>query len=270
MPRVETALTMKKMAASASARADRREVARLALRELLQHVGLLARTLRADGGGAAFQLPRTKSAVTLLTAGRQFAVDVKPFDAGFAGHGVGSAQIASATAAYEQAMNTQGVSRTEHVAARAHIRGQVAAAVRAVRRLDLIIANDLRGNDVIQAQWKQLRRVEDPRGTRGASGSGGDSPATPHFNQRPGRRNGGCDDTHTRRRRYRTLMWRGPCQVRVGGRRAITPAPFLGGSRAERSRVLDSRATDVKRLVLITVCWVTRGTSTDRWLSTFA
>jgi len=65
------------------------------------------------------------------------------------------------------------------VAARAHIRGQVAAAVRAVRRLDLIIANDLRGNDVIQAQWKQLRRVEDPRGTRGASGSGGDSPATP-------------------------------------------------------------------------------------------
>jgi len=123
--------------------------------------------------------------VTLLTAGRQFAVDVKPFDADFAGHGVGSAQIASATAAYEQAMNTQGVSRTEHVAARAHIRGQVAAAVRAVRRLDLIIANDLRGNDVIQAQWKQLRRVEDPRGTRGASGSGGDSPATPPLQPAP-------------------------------------------------------------------------------------
>jgi len=101
------AADMKKMAASASARADRREAARLALRELLQHVGLLARTLWADGRGVpAFQLPRTKSAVTLLTAGRQFAVDVKPFDADFAGHGVGSAQIGSATAAYEQAMNT--------------------------------------------------------------------------------------------------------------------------------------------------------------------
>jgi hypothetical protein len=164
------AADMRKMAASASARADRRETARKALRELLQNVAQLARTLRAEGRTLpAFDLPRSKSAVTLLTAGRQFAVDVKPFDADFAGHGMGAAQIASTTAAFEQAMNTQGTSRGEHVAARAHIRGSVAAAIRSVRRLDLIVANDLRDNHVIQAQWKQLRRLEDPRASRGGS-----------------------------------------------------------------------------------------------------
>ena len=173
------AADMRKMSASASARADRREAARRTLRELLQHVAGLARTLRAEGRTLpAFNLPRSKSAVTLLTAGRQFAVDVKPFEADFAGHGMGSAQIASTTAAFEQAMNTQGTSRTEHVAARAHIRGRVSAAVRSVRRLDVIIANDLRDNQVIQAQWKQLRRLEDPRLSRGVSGSSVDSPAT--------------------------------------------------------------------------------------------
>jgi hypothetical protein len=174
-----SAADMKKMAASASARADRREAARRTLRELLQNVALLGRTLRAEGRTLpAFDLPRSKSAVMLLTAGRQFAVDVQPFEADFAGHGMGAAQIASTTAAFEQAMNTQGTSRTEHVAARAHIRGLVAAAVRSVRRLDLIVANDLRDNQVIQAQWKQLRRLEDPRASRGASGAGSDPAAT--------------------------------------------------------------------------------------------
>jgi hypothetical protein len=177
------AADMRKMAASASARADRRETARKALRELLQNVAQLARTLRAEGRTLpAFDLPRSKSAVTLLTAGRQFAVDVKPFDADFAGHGMGAAQIASTTSAFEQAMNTQGTSRGEHVAARAHIRGSVAAAIRSVRRLDLIVANDLRDNHVIQAliqaQWKQLRRLEDPRTSRGDSGGDIESPAT--------------------------------------------------------------------------------------------
>jgi hypothetical protein len=69
-----------------------------------------------------------------VTAGRQFALDVKPLDADFAGHGVGSAQIASATAAYEQAMNTQGLSRNEHVAARAEHRSLTEAPPRSGRR----------------------------------------------------------------------------------------------------------------------------------------
>lgn len=167
------AADMRKMAASASARAGRRGTTRRALQELLQNVAQLARTLRAEGQTLpAFDLPRSKSAVALLTAGRQFAVDVKPFEADFAGHGIGPAHIANATAAFEQAMNTQGSSRTEHVAARAHIRTRVAAAVRSVRRLDLIVANDLRDNTVIQAQWKQLRHLEDPRLSRGGGGGG--------------------------------------------------------------------------------------------------
>jgi hypothetical protein len=169
---------MKKMAASASARAGHREETRAALRELLQRVGQLARTLRAEGRPLpAFTLPRSKSALALLTAGRQFAVDMQPFEAEFAGHGMSPAQIITAAAAFEAALNTQVDGRREHVATMAQLRELFAAATRSVYRLDLIVANDLHDNSVVQAQWKQLRHVEDPRVSRNGGNGDTESPA---------------------------------------------------------------------------------------------
>ena len=55
---------------------------------------------------------------------------------------------------------------TGHVAAKARIHDLLAAALRGVRRLDLIVDNGLGHDNVVQAQWKQLRRLEDPRGPR--------------------------------------------------------------------------------------------------------
>jgi len=55
------------------------------------------------------------------------------------------------------------------VAAQARIRDLLTAATRCVRRLDLIVRNELGHDNVVQAQWKQLRRLEDPRGSRTAS-----------------------------------------------------------------------------------------------------
>ena len=164
------ATDMKKMSASASARAGRKAAARGELIDLLQKINQLARNLRAEGRPMPpFDLPASRSALALLTAGRQFAVDAAPFEAEFSGHGMGPAHMAATTAAFEAAVNDQGMSRTEHVAAKARIHDLLTAAIRGVRRLDLIIDNDLGHDNVVQASWKQLRRLEDPRGSRGSA-----------------------------------------------------------------------------------------------------
>lgn len=164
----EVAITdMKKMSASASARAGRKLKARRAVIELLQKVSQLARNLRAEGRTLPpFDLPASKSAVALLTAGRQFAVDAAPLEADFGGHGMGAAHIGNITTAFEAAVNDQGMSRGEHVAARARIHDLLTAAIRGARRLDLIVGNDLGHDNPVQAEWKQLRRLADPRGPR--------------------------------------------------------------------------------------------------------
>ena len=164
-----TATGMKKMSASVAVRGDRKAIARRALMELLQNAAQLARNLRADGQTIpGFALPASKSDVSLVTAGRQFAVDAEPFEAEFGGHGMGSAHMASTTAAFEAAGSERGMSRTQHIAAKARIHDLLATAVRGVRRLDLIVNNELRHDNVVQAQWTQLRRLEPPRGPRTA------------------------------------------------------------------------------------------------------
>src|SRR3954463_1969792 len=161
---------MKKMAASASVRAGRREAARHTLLQLLQNIVQLARNLTAEGRTLPpFDLPNSKSAQALLTAGRQFAVDVAPFDADFGGHGLSAAFITKTTDVFEAAVNDQGMSRADRAAAIARIRELLAAGTRGARRLDLIVQHDLAPNTQVQAPWQQLRRIEDPRGSRGGS-----------------------------------------------------------------------------------------------------
>jgi hypothetical protein len=171
------ATDMKKMVASASARADRKNAARTTLVHLLRDVVHLADNLRAEGRTLPpFELPASQSAVALLTAGRQFAVDVAPLDADFGGHGMSAAQIASATSALEAAVNDQGMRRTDHVTAKARIHSLITGALRSVRRLDLIVAHDLADNEIVQLAWKQLRRLEEPHGP--AAGGDLQPPAT--------------------------------------------------------------------------------------------
>jgi hypothetical protein len=170
-----TATSMQKMAASAAARADQKVAARKALMELLSHAGQLARSLRAEGHAiSGFEAPASKDAVSLVTAGRQFAVDAAQLEAEFSGHGMSPAQITATTDAFETATSERGAGRTRHVAARARIHDVLAAAIRGVERLDLIIANDLGDDHVVQAEWKQLRRRENTRGPRN-----GGEPAAP-------------------------------------------------------------------------------------------
>src|SRR4051812_21988493 len=168
-----TAADVKKQAASASARAGRKDEARRALADVLTKVSLLARVLRAGGRAVPpFALPNSKSDQVLLTTGRQFANEMPALDAEFTGHGLGSARIAEATAAFEAAVRDRGMERADHVAARTRIQDLLASALRDVRRLDLMVSTDLQADTVSQAVWQQARRGGGTRGGRARGGAG--------------------------------------------------------------------------------------------------
>jgi hypothetical protein len=159
---------MQKMSASTAARANARKTARRTLSTLLVNATRLAKHLRADGRTVpGFVLPASRSDVAMITAGRQFTVDATAFDAEFTGHAIGPAHIAATTAAFEAAVNDQGMSRSDHVAARARIHDLIVTAIRGVRRLDVFVAHELGNDNTVQSAWTQLRRVEDPRTSRG-------------------------------------------------------------------------------------------------------
>lgn len=160
----------KKLNASAAVRGERRLVARRSLQQMLQDIVKLADHRRAEGKTMpAFAMPASRSDLSLLTAGRVFAEDAAAVDADFSAHGLGPSHIRRATTALEAAVNDQGMSRTDHVAARMRIRELVTGALRSVRRLDMILTHDLAADPVMQAQWEQLRRIEYPARPRTAA-----------------------------------------------------------------------------------------------------
>jgi hypothetical protein len=174
-----TATDMRKMSASISARAGRKTAAREALTDVLLKVSQLVKVLRARGQTTPpFELPESRGDQALLTAGRQFARDAAALEAEFTGHGMAPTHIAGITAAFEEATRDRGMSRADHTAARTRIQELVSSALLEVRRLDLIIDNELAGDKVIEAVWKQVRRVDDPRRPRTTGAPEPPAPAT--------------------------------------------------------------------------------------------
>ena len=174
-----TATDMRKMSASISARAGRKAAAREALTDMLPKVSQLVKVLRARGQATPpFECPESRSDQVLLTAGRQFARDAAALEAEFTGHGMAPTHIAGMTAAFEEATRDHGMSRADHTAARTRIQELLSSALLEVRRLDLIIDNELAGDKVIQAVWKQARRIEDRRRPRTISAPEPPAPAT--------------------------------------------------------------------------------------------
>jgi len=78
------------MAASLSARAQRKDTARQALLARLQAISQTARVLRQDTSGLVeqFEVPAAAADQTLLTTGRKFARDAEAFSSQFIAHGM--------------------------------------------------------------------------------------------------------------------------------------------------------------------------------------
>jgi len=158
-----------KQSASMAKRADRKAAARKALITVLTRVGQLARILRARGRTIeTFPFPKSRTDQGMLTAARQFARDLAPFDAEFSGHHIGPITILEIAAAFEAAVRDRERKRGEFIAARTRIHDLLRSALLDVTDLDLIVDHVVGRNNPIEAVWQQARRVEKTRGRAAA------------------------------------------------------------------------------------------------------
>lgn len=158
------ALDVAERAASHAARAERKDAARKALVDSLTRAGSTARVLamtRTDLT-AAVVLPLPTDNVALVTLARQFAAAAAPCAGPFAAHGIPIAEVEAGATALEQALQERGSRREDRVKARAAIEAVFAHAMRAVKTLDVTVANCLAGDPVSLAVWRHDRRIVYP------------------------------------------------------------------------------------------------------------
>lgn len=159
------------MTAVVSASASQKAAARAALRGELQAMSQTARVLAEDAQGLdrQFELPDPATDPAMLTAGRKFARDAEPFSKEFIAHGMKSTFLADLDALvdnFEHALLARGMGRDERLAAKASIKAAVSSGLAAVRRLNVIVTNALKNDDVTRTVWNRDRRIVYPeRGT---------------------------------------------------------------------------------------------------------
>jgi hypothetical protein len=155
------------MAASVSARAHRKEIAREALLTRLQAISQTARVLAEDAPGLdlQFPMPTSVSDQTLLTTGRKFVRDAELLSSPFLAHGMPASFVADLNAlvdGFERAVRDRGVGREARRAARVSTRAALASGRAAVRSLDAFVTNHLRDDEVTRTVWEQAHRVVYP------------------------------------------------------------------------------------------------------------
>jgi hypothetical protein len=158
------------MAASLSARAQRKDVARQALLARLQAISQTARVLRQDKSGLVeqFEVPGSASDQTLLTTGRKFLRDAGALSTEFISHGMPETFVTDLNTlvdTFERALRDRGLGREARHAARLSTSALLASGVAAVRSLDAIVNNYLGDDEVTRTVWKRERRVVYPRKT---------------------------------------------------------------------------------------------------------
>src|SRR5262245_31427083 len=159
------------MAASVSARAHRKEIAREALLSRLQAVSQTARVLAADAPGldVQFPMPNSVSDQALLTTGRKFVRDAELLRSQFLGHGMPESFVADLNAlvdGFEGGLRDRGLGREARRVARASTEAALASGRTAVRSLDAIVTNHLRDDAVTRPVWEQARRIVYPARTK--------------------------------------------------------------------------------------------------------
>jgi hypothetical protein len=164
------------LAASVSARAQRKDTARQALLDRLQAIVQTARVLRHDDASLIqqFEVPAPASDQTLVNTGRKFARDAAALGPQFIAHGMPAAFIAELNAlvdGFETALRDRGLGREARRAAGLRTKAALASGMDAVRRLDAIVTNHLTDDAVATALWERERRVAYPKRTDPAPGS---------------------------------------------------------------------------------------------------
>ncbi len=158
------------MAASLSARAGRKDIARRVLLARLQAISQTARVLRQDNSALVqqFEVPAPATDQTLLNTGRKFARDAEALSSHFIAHGMPATFLTDLNALvdrFDSALRDRSLGSEARRAARLSTKATVAAGLAAVRSLDAIVNNHLADDEVTRTVWKRERRIVYPNRT---------------------------------------------------------------------------------------------------------
>jgi hypothetical protein len=112
-----------------------------------------------------FRMPSPRTDQALLTAGRVFVRDAGPVAEQFRSYGMPENFIESLRMLvedFDQAIRARQAGRDGHMAARGRIEQALSLGLAAVRKLDVIVANQFHDDPVTIAVWEHDRRVEYP------------------------------------------------------------------------------------------------------------
>jgi hypothetical protein len=136
--------------------------ARAVLRGRLRAIARIAATADVPGLGAKFRASLDCNDERLLSQGRTFLEEAKPFAETFVAHELPSnflRQLQAAIDAFEGAMGERASGRDQRVGARARIEATMKEGLRAVRRLSAIVPNKLQDPASVTL-WNGARRIE--------------------------------------------------------------------------------------------------------------
>lgn len=139
--------------------------ARLALIDRLEAIARTARAIAVDRPGFddPFRLPRQQSNEALVTIARVFIQDAEATKDQFVAHGLAEtfvADLQKRLETFEQTARDCDTGRNARVVAHAGIERALLAGLAAVRKLDVIVANQLQHDSTALAVWEVERRLE--------------------------------------------------------------------------------------------------------------
>jgi hypothetical protein len=149
--------------------------ARLMLVDCLTTITRTARVLAKGqpGSDAVFQVPIDSSDLALLTAARAFITECQKALDRFVLLGLPKTfvtELQELTDSFEQAVHGRRAGRTGRVAAQAGLKLAQALGMDAIRTLDIVVTNTLKGDHVSLTTWKR-DRVIDPKSKAASAGA---------------------------------------------------------------------------------------------------
>ena len=138
---------------------------------LIDRLEAIARTAHAiavdrPGFDDSFKLPRQHSDEALVTIARVFIQDAEATKGQFVAHGLADtflAELQKLLEKFEQAARDREAGRSARIAAHAGIERALLAGLAAVRKLDVIVANQLQHDSTVLAVWEGERRLDSTR-----------------------------------------------------------------------------------------------------------
>ncbi len=161
----QAAATQASKGSSAKQETESKSLAREALLEEMEAIGLTARALALKNPGLEnkFRVPRTASDSDLLNAARAFLTDATPLSAEFIRHEMPADfldDLREAITAFEHAITARNQNREGRISATASLDAIIDAGFKQVKQLNAVVRNKYRNDSAMLAAWTSASHVE--------------------------------------------------------------------------------------------------------------